>query len=101
VIAHVVTFSWLEHVTEADVDALEAALAGLPAAIPVIRGYHFGRDLGLRQGNADFGVVALVDDAAALVAYLDDPAHKQLVSERIRPMTAERRAAQITWGDED
>jgi hypothetical protein len=100
VIAHVVTFRWQAHVTEADVDALEAALAGLPAAIPAIRDYHCGRDLGLRQDNADFGVVALVDDAAAFDAYMNDPAHKQVVAERIRPMTAERRAVQITWADE-
>jgi hypothetical protein len=37
---------------------VEAALLLLPQKIPCIQSYRFGRDLGVQDGNADFGPVA-------------------------------------------
>ena len=96
-IAHVATFIWNEDVTPADIDRLDEALSGLPGVIPAIRSYSYGRDLGIRDGNADYAVVALVDDAGAVSGYLDHPYHKQMSKELISPMVKERRAVQLDW----
>ena len=64
-IRHVVGLTWTADATEADATALRAALADLPGQIPEIRGYTFGTDLGLADGNADFAIVADFDDVDA------------------------------------
>jgi len=95
VIRHVVCFRWIEGTTAAQVAAVEAALAALPAQIPELVDYRFGADLGLRDGNGDFAVVADVADAAAWRAYSEHPAHVRAIAERIQPIAAERIAVQI------
>jgi hypothetical protein len=93
-ILHVVTFTWNEGVTDEQVAEFTAGLRALPATIPELRRYDAGPDLGLTPGNADFAVSALVDDEAGLRAYLDHPAHQEVVS-GMRPMIASRTGAQI------
>ena len=93
-ILHVVTFTWNEGVTDEQVAEVTAGLRALPAMIPELRRYDAGPDLGLTPGNADFGVSALVDDEAGLRAYHDHPVHQEIVG-RMRPMIAQRSAAQI------
>ncbi len=95
-ILHVVTFRWRDGVTNEDVDALIADLDTFRHTVePLLVDYRFGRDLGLRPGNGDFAVVALVGSPEDLDAYLDHPAHKDLVARRLGPMTESRLATQI------
>jgi hypothetical protein len=98
-IMHLATFVWRDGVTAEQVEPFSAALATLPAQIPQLRRYVYGRDLGLRPGNGDFGVCALVDDRAGLLAYLDHPEHQRAVRELALPFAERRTAVQIDAGD--
>jgi Stress responsive A/B Barrel Domain len=94
-ILHLAVFRWKEGVTAGDVAHLCEELAAFRTRIDCIVDYHFGPDLGLRQGNADFGVAALVESPEAIAEYLDHPAHKELFSQVIAPMCESRTAVQI------
>ena len=68
---------------------------GFPPAGRLHPGLPVRADLGLRQGNADFGLAALVATPEAIAEYLDHPAHKDLFSRVIAPMCESRTAVQI------
>lgn len=92
---HLVTFSWRPEVTNDDVIAVNEGLSSLPDQIPELRSYRFGPDLGLREGNADYAVAAVLDSPDTLPAYLDHPEHRRIVTELITPLLAARQAVQI------
>jgi hypothetical protein len=94
-ILHLVSFHWKEDVSSNDVAHLSEELAVFRRKVDCLVGYHFGPDLGLRQGNADYGIAAVVASPEALVEYLEHPAHHELVGQVIGPMTASRQAVQI------
>jgi hypothetical protein len=94
-ILHIATFRWKDDVTEADVAELTTALREMAAGIPEIRSYATGPNLHLRPGGADFGVAAIVDDAAGLDAYLDHPSHAAVYERHLGRMIAERSAVQL------
>ncbi|HEY6799794.1 MAG TPA: Dabb family protein [Agromyces sp.] len=94
-ILHIATFRWKDEITEADVTALTDALTDMAGGIPEIRSYAAGPNLHLRPGGADYGVAAIVDDAAGLDAYLDHPAHKAVYERHLGWMIAERSAVQL------
>ena len=94
-ILHIATFTWKDDVTEQDVTDLTAALMQMAAGIPELRSYVAGTNLHLRPGGSDYGVAAIVDDAAGLDAYLDHPAHKAVYENFIGWMLAERSAVQL------
>lgn len=98
-ILHIASFRWKDEVTPENVSDLTAALRSMAAGIPELRSYVCGENLRLRPG-ADFGVAAIVEDEAALGAYLDSPAHKQVYEEFLGWMILERSAAQLPVGDE-
>jgi len=95
VLRHVVLFRWKPGTGAAELAALERALAELPAQVPEIRSYQYGRDAGLTQGTFDFAIVAEFADEAAWRRYVDHPAHQKLITERVRPIVQERAAAQV------
>lgn len=99
-ILHLAVFHWNEDVTPADVDGVTAALTEMAAGLPVLRGYRAGANLGLRPGGGDYGVAALVDDGAALDAYMDSEVHKAVYSQWLGRMIAERTAVQIAVADD-
>lgn len=94
-ILHLATFRWKDEVAEADVAALTEALQSMAAGIPAIRSYAAGPNLHLRPGGMDYGVAAIVDDAAGLDAYLDHPEHKAVYERHLGWMISERAAAQL------
>lgn len=96
-IRHCVALTLKPDTTEAQVQTILDGLAGLPAAIPAIRAYTFGRDLGLAEGNATLVVVADFDDVDGYVVYRDHPAHQKIVVEAIRPVLAGRSAGQFAF----
>ena len=94
-IRHVVTFRWKPDTTADHIAAVEAGLRELPAAIPQIERYTFGSNVGINDGNFQFAVVADFTSADDYVVYHDDPQHRSLIEERIRPHIAERVAIQF------
>lgn len=94
-IRHCVTFRFHEGTSDDAIDALAAALGALPVAIPEIQAYSFGADLGFRDTNADFAVVAEFVDEAGFRAYASHPAHVAVITEHVEPITAERIAMQF------
>jgi hypothetical protein len=92
---HVVCFTWNDRMTPGALDAIEAALGALPTRIPEIRAYSFGRDAGLADGNAAFGIVADFDDVDGWRTYQQDAEHQRIVVELFRPYLATRTAAQF------
>jgi len=93
-IRHCVTLTFSPGATAEQIAAVEHALSALPEAIEAIRGYSFGRDLGLGEGNASFVVVGDFDDVDGYLAYRDHPAHQKVIVENIRPILSGRSAVQ-------
>ena len=96
-IRHCVTFRFGPEATPEAVEALVAALGALPDAIAEIRDYRFGPDLGLRETNADFAVVADFEDESAFRTYATHPAHVTVIDELVSPIVVERNAVQFAW----
>jgi hypothetical protein len=90
-ILHIASFRWKDEVTPDNVSDLTDALRSMAAGIPELRSYVCGENLRLRPG-ADFGV-------AAIGAYLDSAAHKEVYEKFLGWMIAERSAAQLPVGD--
>jgi hypothetical protein len=98
-IMHAVTFTLRPETTPDQVRTLSKELATLPSKIPALRSYHFGPDLRLRDGNADFAVVAVLADEAGVTAYLDHPEHLRIVATYVGPIVASRSAVQMAIAD--
>lgn len=94
-ILHIASFRWKPEVTDADVAALTAALREMATGIPELRSYVADANLHLRPGGADYGVAAILDDAAGLETYLDHPAHLAVYEKHLGRMLAERAAVQL------
>ena len=92
---HVAVFTWREDVNDAKVDDLDRALDGMAHRIECLVSYSRGRDLGLRKGNGDYAVVAQVDNEHDLSAYLDHPAHHEVLDTHLSKMIASRVAVQF------
>jgi Stress responsive A/B Barrel Domain len=92
---HIAVLRWKPGTTDEQVELIERGLAALPERLPQLRAYAFGRDLGLREGNADFAVVADFDDEDAWRAYAQDVEHRRVIAELIAPVTDVRSAVQL------
>jgi len=92
---HIAVFRWKAGTTEEQVHAIEQGLAALPARLPQMRAYAFGRDLGMREGNADFAVVADFDDEDGWRTYTEDAEHRRVIEQLIAPVTEVRSAVQL------
>lgn len=97
-IRHVSLLTWSDAATAEALAALERDLAALPGLIPELRHYTFGADLGAADGNADYVIIADLDDLDAWRRYQEHPAHQALLRDRIRPILATRTAAQLDLG---
>ena len=93
-ILHIATFTFVERVTADDIAGLTADLTSMAAVVPSLRGYRAGESLRLRPG-ADYGVAALVDDAAGLERYLDSDEHKAVYERWLGWMIQSRQAVQL------
>jgi len=97
-ILHLALFSWRDDVTPEDVAELTRQLTEMAEGIPALRRYHCGENLRLRPSDADYAVVAMVDDADGLTAYLDSEAHKTVYDRILGRMIESRQAAQLDIG---
>lgn len=91
---HVIMMRFTEAATPAQIEEMIEALAGLPAAIPEIDRYQMGRDAKINEGNFDLAIVADFADKDAYLVYRDHPRHVAVITEKIRPILAERAAVQ-------
>lgn len=94
-IRHVVILTWRPETTDEQKQRVGAELAALPGLIPEMRGYSFGPDAGINEGNGQFAIVADFDEVADYLVYRDHPDHLKVITELIRPITAHRSAAQF------
>ena len=92
-IRHVSILTFVDEASASQIEAIEAALAGLPRRLPITR-YAYGRDLGLNEGNASFGVVADFDRVEDYLTYRDDPEHRRILAEVIGPILRARAVVQ-------
>jgi hypothetical protein len=98
-IRHTVLFRWTPDATEAQKQRVSTELARLPGLVPTLRSYVFGADLGVNEGNYDFAVVAAFDDVDGYIAYRDNPEHRAIIRDYVRPVTATRVAVQFSSPD--
>ncbi len=94
-LTHVALFTWKPGTTDQQIADLSAGLAALPGLIPGIKGYRFGPDAGVAQGNVDFGVVADFDSADGYRAYAAHPAHREVIERLIQPIRDRRTGLQF------
>jgi hypothetical protein len=97
VLRHIAMFRFASETTPAQVDHMAEGLRALPERVPQIRAFAIGRDLGLRDGNWDYAVVADFDDVEGWQAYAADAVHQQVITERITPIISERTSVQFEW----
>ncbi|MDQ1174655.1 hypothetical protein QE430_002962 [Microbacterium testaceum] len=98
-ILHAALFTWKADVGDEEVEALTAALEDMASALPMLHAYRCGPNLRLRPSPSDYGVVALVEDEAALTAYLDSPQHAAVYDAHLARMIETRQAVQIVVPD--
>src|SRR5829696_1965731 len=91
---HVALFRFAEGITPAQVQAIDQGLAALPAAIPEIREYRFGIDLGLVERNADYAIVGDFATLEDYIAYRDHPDHRAFIDSCMEGVVTERLAVQ-------
>ncbi len=94
---HVVLFRWKEGTTADQIQAITTGLRGLPAVIPEIAGYQCGPDLGVVEGNFEYGIVADFANEADWLVYRQHPVHLAVIAERITDHVAERAAVQYEF----
>jgi hypothetical protein len=93
---HVVTFQLKPDAPAGQFDEIAAALGALAADLPEARSFAVGSDLGLREGNASFAVVATFDDVDAYRVYAEHPEHQRIIKELIAPHIESRQPVQFT-----
>jgi Stress responsive A/B Barrel Domain len=94
---HVVLFNWTPEATEEQKERVAEELGRLPALIPSLREYHFGRNAGINPGGYEFAVVADCDDLDGYLAYRDNPEHRAIIDTFITPIVAQRAAIQYEF----
>lgn len=94
-VLHIACFRWKDDVTPEKIEDFHRALIVLRSEMPVLLSYQHGPDLGIREGNFDYGVVAEVAQPEDVGRYLDHPLHQEFARNYVVPMVADRKAVQI------
>ena len=90
-------FRWTPEATPEQKQRVAAELRRLPALLPVLRAYRMGADLGINEGNFEWAAVADFDDLEGYLTYRDNPEHRAIIAEFIRPIIGERAAIQYEF----
>ena len=93
---HVVTFHLKPDAPADQVERIRAAVYALGATLPEVLFVSVGRDLGLREGNASFAIVAQFEDVEGFAVYADHPEHVRIIKELIGPHIESRHPVQFT-----
>jgi hypothetical protein len=94
-ILYICTLIWKPGTTAEQLHAFSAWLDTLQDEIPVLLEYRHGPDLTLEDGNADYGVVALLRSEEEVAVYLAHPAHASRLADLVDPILASRQTVQI------
>lgn len=92
---HIAMFRLKDDAPEGTLESLSLELARLAESISEISTYTYGQDLGLRDGNFDFAVVADFENAAAFSGYVNHPDHQAFIQDHLTPVVTERVALQF------
>ncbi|MDD5234413.1 MAG: Dabb family protein [Syntrophales bacterium] len=92
---HIVLMKFKPGTTEDQIRDLEKGLGGLPAVIPEIKEFTFGRDLRPERAY-DFALVSSFDDFAALGRYRPHPEH-MIVLNKVKAMCSEIKAVDFEY----
>lgn len=76
---HLIFLKFKPEITDLEINAIEKGLAALPAAIPEIESFEFGRDIIHSERSFDFALVSTFADLAALKRYQAHPAHQEVL----------------------
>jgi len=93
-VVHVVTLTFRPDTTATVISKLAAALDDLAPQSNAITFQH-GTDLGIREGNADYGITAVFNDEETFRAYMASPQHQQIISDLVTPHLQARSAVQF------
>ena len=94
-IRHIALFRLKADAPDGARSSLEDGLFQLAQTISEISSYDYGGDIGLREGNFDFGVVADFENEAAFSRYVNHPDHQSFIRERLTPVVEERVSLQF------
>ena len=94
-VTHTVVFTWIVGTTAEQVGHLRRALDQLAAELSDIVTINHGPDLGFREGNGDYALIASFADRAGWDAYQAHPKHKAFVRDVVTPIQASRVAIQF------
>ena len=94
-IRHVVVFSWSPDADAERRGRIVGALRSLEQEVGGMTTLVVADDAGLSEGNADTVLIADFPDVEAYRRYAQDPAHRAVLAEHVRPWLATRSAVQI------
>lgn len=92
---HIALFRLKQDAPPGATQSLEEGLFLLAQTIKQIARYDYGADLGLREGNYHFAVVADFENAADFATYVDHPDHQAFLKDRLTPVLEERVSLQF------
>ena len=78
-IKHVVMLKFKKDAQEAGIGELGKKLGALPAEIPEIKSYEFGRDVIRSDRSYDFALVSVFEDIESLKRYQIHPRHQEVL----------------------
>ena len=93
---HVVMFRVAEDLDAAHIASVAEGLDALPPAIPEIRSYVHGADLGVSDGTFDYALVADFDSQEDFVVYRGHEAHQRFIADCITGKAIDRAAVQYS-----
>ena len=94
-IRHIAMLTLKPDAPDTAVQSLEEGLSLLGQTITEIAAYTYGSDLGLRDGNYDFAVVADFENDEDFKIYADHPAHQAFIHDRVAPILKKRVSVQF------
>ena len=92
---HVVTFTWGAGAERHRIEALRGELDRLSSEIEDVLTLQHGPDLGIREGNGDYVLIATFRNEDGWRNYQAHPAHESFVTNFVAPLQAHRVAVQI------
>ena len=94
---HCVVFKFRPDLTPGDVVAIAGAVDDFYASYQGFSSAHHGVDLGIREGNYDYGITVDFEDRKQYLEYAEDPAHLELIAKYIAPNLVARAAVQFEF----
>lgn len=89
-------FKWADGVSAATKAEISVGLDRL-ATLDAVSSYHHGPDLGVSDGNWDYGIVGDFEDEAAYRRYATEAGHLALITDLIKPNINARAAVQYEF----